>query len=298
MIAGRAVALGLAVLCLGCGPRESPDAARDRATVTFLKEQIADTKRLIARLESGERITQDRIAIGISEGVVKQIIDASLPPEIVLGNKVRLKLASVQPIFRGNKAGLLFQAEARGVKLEDVTAKLELAGTLERFRLRDTKLSADVEVAHFKVLDTSLGTAPAGLLESLIGGNLKALNDAIPGLEIPVHLEESVEIGGLDEGVVRARAGALPLAVTVAEVIPAGERLWVLLDAKAGPWKSRGAPAAKPTPSGAPPTPSAALPKPGAEPSAAPSKPSSAPSKPSAAPPKPKASAAPPKAKP
>jgi len=283
----RAAAAGLLGLCVGCGPRESVDAARDRAAASFLKEQIADTKRLLTRLESGERITQDRIAIGISEGVVKQIIDASLPPEIVLGNKVRLKLASVQPIFRGNKAGLLFQAEARGVKLEDVTAKLELAGTLERFRLRDTKLSADVEIVHFKVLDTSLGAAPAGLVERLIESNLKAVNDAIPGLEIPVHLEESIEIGGLDEGVVRARAGALPLVVTVAEVIPAGERLWVLLDAKAGPWTSRGAPAAKPKATSASP-----------QPSAAPSKPGTASPKASTAPPKPKASAAPPKAKP
>jgi hypothetical protein len=155
---------------------------------------------------------------------------------------------------------------------------VELGGTLERFRLRDTKLSADVEVAHFKVLDTSLGAAPAGLLEGLIGNNLKAPNDAIPGPEIPVHLEESIEIGGLDEGVVRARAGALPLVVTVAEVIPAAERLWVLLDAKAGPWKSRGAPVAKPMPSAAPPKSSAAPAKPGAAP--------------------PKSSAAPPKARP
>ena len=290
----RAAVAGLLGLCLGCGPRESPEAARDRATEAFLKAQIADTRRLLARLESGERITQDRIAIGISEGVVKQIIDASLPPEIVLGHRVRLKLESVQPIFRGNKAGMLFQAEARGVTLEDVTAKVELAGSLERFRLHDTKLSADVEVVHFKVLETSLGSAPAGLLERLIGANLKAVNDAIPGLEIPVHLEESIEIGGLDEGVVRARAGALPLVVTVAEVIPAAERLWVLLDAKAGPWKARGAPVAKPKPGAGPPKPSAASPKP----SAAPPNPSVAPPKPSAKPPKLKGSAAPPKARP
>ena len=257
----RAAVAGLLGLSLGCGPRESAEAARDRAAESFLKAQIADTKRLLARLESGERITQDRIAIGISEGVVKQIIDASLPPEIVLGKRFRLRLESVQPIFRGTKAGMLFQAVARGVTLEDLTAKVELGGTLERFRLQDTILTADVEVSHFKVLDTSLGAAPAGLLERLIGDNLTTLNDAIPGLKIPVHLEESIEIGGLDEGVVRARAGALPLAVTVAEVIPAGERLWVLIDAKAGPWKSRAAPAEKPKPSAAPPKPSAAPPE-------------------------------------
>jgi len=82
--------------------------------------------------------------------------------------------------------------------------------------------------------------------------------------------------------------------VTVAEVIPAAERLWVLLDAKAGPWKARGAPVAKPKPGAGPPKPSAASPKP----SAAPPNPSVAPPKPSAKAPKLKGSAAPPKARP
>ena len=248
-----AAVAGLLGLCLGCGRRESPEVARDRAAESFLKMQIADTKRLLARLESGELVTQDRIAIGISEAVVKQLLDASLPPEIVLGKRVRLTIESVQPFFRGNNAGLVFQAVARGVTLRDLNARLELGGTLQRFRLRDGILRADVELAHFKVLDTSLGTAPAGLLERLIADNLKALNDAIPAIELPVHLEQSIEIGGLEEGVVKARAGALPLEVTVAEVIPGGERLWVLLDAKAGPWQPRASPAAEPKPGVAPP---------------------------------------------
>ena len=243
----RAVAAGLLGLGLGCARRETPELARDRATETFLKRQIADTKRLVGRLEAGEHITQDRIAIGITEGVVKQLLDASLPPEMVLGNRVRLRIESAQPIFRGNNAGLLFQAVARGVKLQDVTARVELGGTLERFRLDDTKLRADVALAHFKVLETSLGDMPAGLLEALIKDNLKALNDAIPDIEIPVHLEHTIEIGGLDEGVVQARAGALPLEITVAEVIPGGERLWVLLAAKAGPWQPRGSPPPRPS---------------------------------------------------
>ena len=251
---------------LGCGHREPPEVARDRAMESFLKKQIADTKELLTRAESGQLVTKDRIAIGITEGVVKQILDASLPPEMVLGNRVRLRIESVQPIFRGNNAGILFQAAARGVKLEDLTARVELAGTLERFRLDNTKLRADIELAHFRVLDTSLGTAPAGLLENLIQDNMAGLNESMPDIEIPVHLEHEIEIGGLDEGVVQARAGALPLEVTVAEVVPASERLWVLIDVKAGPWEPRGSPPPRPTPRPS----SAPTPKPKSSPSAKP----------------------------
>ena len=46
----------------------------------------------------------------------------------------------------------------------------------------------------------------------------------------------------------KARAGVLPLEVTVAEVIPVSERLWVLIDAKAGPWQPRGSPPPTPKP--------------------------------------------------
>jgi hypothetical protein len=281
---GRAAAAGLLALALGCVRRESPEVARDRATETFLKTQVADTKRLIARLESGEQITRDRIAIGITEGVVKQLLEASLPPEMVLGNHVRLRIESAQPIFRGNNAGLLFQAVARGVKLQDLTARVELGGALEHFRLDGTKLRGDVELAHFKVLETSLGTTPAGLLETLIETNLQAVNDAIPGIEIPVHLEHEIEIGGLDEGVVQARAGVLPLEITVAEVIPGGERLWVLLAAKAGPWEPRGSPPPKPS------VPRPAPPKPTASPDATPKpKPAASPATSAKASPTPKA---------
>lgn len=231
---------------LGCGRRESPEVARDRAAESFLKAQIADTKRLLARAESGQLVTRDRIAIGISEGVVRQILDVSRPPEMILGKRVRLRIESAEPIFRGSNAGLVFQATARGVHLGELNARVELGGTLERFRIEGTSLRAEVELRHFKVLDTSLGAAPAGLIERLIADDLASVSEAIPDVQIPVRLEHAVEIGGLEEGVVQTRAGSLPLQVTVAEVIPGAERLWVLLDAKANPWQARGSPAAGP----------------------------------------------------
>jgi hypothetical protein len=97
-------------------------------------------------------------------------------------------------------------------------------------------LIADVDLAHFEVLDTSLGDIAADVLESLVTENKDAFKGLIDAVEIPVHLKQAVDIEGLDEGVVVARAGALPVEIAVAEVIPVRERLWVLLDAKAGPW--------------------------------------------------------------
>jgi hypothetical protein len=44
---------------------------------------------------------------------------------------------------------------------------------------------------------------------------------------------------------VSTRGGVLPLAMTVAQVVPVNQRLWVFIDAKAGPWQAKDAAAAK-----------------------------------------------------
>ena len=69
---------------------------------------------------------------------------------------------------------------------------------------------------------------------------------AIPPLEIPVQIEQSIKIGGLTEGPVVAKPGSLPLHITVSHVIPVNQRLWVLLQAKAGPWQTAAAAPAAP----------------------------------------------------
>jgi hypothetical protein len=150
---------------------------------------------------------------------------------------VRVRIESAQPLFRGNNAGLVFQAVARGLEDGGPTARIEIGGTLERTRIERGALVADVNLTHFKVLDTSLGDMAADALEALVKENARALTGLLRAVEIPVHLEQSLEVGGLDAGVVVARPGVLPLEMTVAEVVPVQERLWVLLDAKAGPWQ-------------------------------------------------------------
>ena len=59
----------------------------------------------------------------------------------------------------------------------------------------------------------------------------------IPSLDLPVRLDEAIEVGSMEDGVVRTRAGRLPLKAAVAEVLPLGGRLWVFVDLRAGPWQ-------------------------------------------------------------
>ena len=155
----------------------------------------------------------------------------------MIADRLRVRVESVDPVFRGNKAGLVFRARVSSVDAPGASATIEMGGALENFKLGDGKLTAGVTLAHFSVLESSIGELAADALDGLVRGNAGAIQGAIPPVEIPVQLEESVKIGGLTEGAVVARPGALPLDISVRHVIPVNRRLWVLLQAKAGPWQ-------------------------------------------------------------
>jgi hypothetical protein len=244
---GAVAALACAALA-GCETRESPEAARDRVAEAFLMRQIADLGTLVKRAEEGDLVTRDRVSIGIAEEVVKALLDASLPQEKTLKDRVRVRLESAQAYFRGNNAALVFQAAAQGLGPVGASARLELGGALESFRIDQGRLIGDVKITHFKLLESTLGDVANDALETLVGENLDELADLIPTLEIPVSLEQVIKIDGLDEGVVTVKPGSLSLAMTVAEVIPVNQRLWILLELKAGPWQKAAPqkPAAKP----------------------------------------------------
>ena len=232
---GLAAALAVSLLAAACQPRESLEDARARAGESVALAEIADLHKLIAKAEAGQLSTESRVAIGIAESVSRELLEASLPQEKMIGDRLIVRLETAQPFFRGNNAILVCRASARTARSAAV-AHLELGGRLTNFRIDDGKLVSGVEIVHFKVLDSSLGDMGSDVLESIVGGNLESLSGLLPGLEIPVTLEESIPIGGLSAGVVQVKGGSLPLKVSLAEVIPVKERLWILLDVSAGPW--------------------------------------------------------------
>ena len=232
--------LCLAVLAGACVRRESQQVTRDRAAEAMLIAQIGDLRALVARAEAGQLTTRNRIAIGIAEETSEALLNASLPQEQVVGGHLLVRIERARPYFQGDNAVLVFQASARELRT-GATARLELGGRLVNFRIEKDTLTTGVELVHFQVVDTSLGQVAAGVLELLVRQNRAALSRLLPGIVIPVHLEKTVEIAGLREGVVVVKAGALPLQMTLAQVIPVNHRLWILLDVKAGTWQRRAA---------------------------------------------------------
>ena len=239
-----AFALALALVA-GCARRERPEVTRARASETFLRSQIAGLEKTIGQVERGELTSTDQVAIGLSEDLAKGLLNASLPLETVVAERLRVRVDSAVPIFRGTKAGLLFQATVSSVAISSASASLEIGGTLDDFEFVEGRLRARVKLAHFAVRESGLGDLAADVIDRLVRANAAAIEGAIPRVEFPIELQQSIKIGGLTEGPVVAKPGSLPLDIAVSQVVGGDRRLWVLLKAEAGRWQPDATPAAE-----------------------------------------------------
>jgi hypothetical protein len=190
----------------------------------------------VARAERGDLVTLDQIVIGVDESAAGELIRASLPRDVSLKGIV-VRIESAQPLFRGNQAGLVFRGRVHAVGVPNVFAAVELGGTLDDFAVADGRLSARVKLIHVVLLESSAGKLGGGTVEHLIRDNLRAIERAVPAIDIPVGIEESVGTDDERIGPVTVKPGRLPLRITVARVVPVSGRLWILLDAAVGPWQ-------------------------------------------------------------
>jgi hypothetical protein len=270
----------------GCA-KPDPGANRRRTQVAVLRRQIVGLRDLVAAAEKGEIANTGQVLIGIEEKLLTELVNANLPPEIAIADRLRVKISQAEVRFRATTSIVLLRARLGSVSHADRFADVLLGGGLEEVQIEPAtgRLTARIGLFHIEVEKTSghvLAPLVATLIEEVGPEGLDLIAQKIPPVEIPVRLEPEIRIPGFGNGPVTVAPGMLPIKLVVARVAPVSGRLWIVLDASAGPWQAL----AEPTPS------PAASPAPTPSPSAPPS-PSVAPSRavpsPSPAPPGPKA---------
>lgn len=208
-----------------------------RVTRTFLEAQVSGLQELIAKAERGELVTADQLAVSVDESVARELLNVPLPQEKIIGGNVRVSIEKAEPYFRGSQGAMLFRARATSQRMPAQFAELELGGGLDEMKLVEGRLSARVRLIHFSIVKASVGPLAQAALESLVRENLDSIQDLIPPLEVPVHLDERVAIPGFDEGPVSVKGGALAVKAKVSHVLYANQRMWVLIDAGIGEWE-------------------------------------------------------------
>jgi hypothetical protein len=203
----------------------------------LLEREVAGLRSSVAKLERGEPFFPvDAVVVSLDEAVFKQFVDAQLPLSVEL-ERFHVELKSARATFRGSPAVTLSGTIVPKAHPE-LVGEVSAIGALESVKLDAASgtLRAEIAVDHVDLLQM------AGLENVLAGTAVDELARAvrleiegrIPKVEIPVKLEQTIELPELDDGPVRIEGARMPLSVSVADVTAGQGVLWIAIRVEPG----------------------------------------------------------------
>jgi hypothetical protein len=210
--------------------------ARDRgeaelhARQSALEREAEGLRATLGKLERGEPILpEDAVVVSVSESVIKEFLEAQLPFEADAG-QFQVKLTQGEAVFRGSPAiqlsGSIWHAEH-----PDLVCEVRALGALQDVRvepetgtLRATVGLDHVDLVRMGGLEKYI---PGGSRNELARTVRKQLEPRLPVVQIPVKVEQGVELPSVTSGPVRIQGATMPLAVSVADVFAGTGVLWV-----------------------------------------------------------------------
>jgi hypothetical protein len=239
----RGVAL---ILILAVGPAGAACRRHSRPRITadqaVAARQRRGLERLVAKAAKGPLMPVEEVLVVVDQGLVQDLLGASLPYERVISGKYRVRVTA---------AGVTFDDGAAIVRLE---GRASLAAGGEAGAFADVTVVGSLDIVE---LDPSSGMlrgrvriiavearrvgvlgvrAPAErLVEALSREGVEAFNVLASSIEIPVRLEREVTLPAVGpEGGVKIDAASVPVRLGVVGLNAFRGKLWVSIDAAAG----------------------------------------------------------------
>jgi hypothetical protein len=232
MTRGRALAAGFVLVAAAAGCARDKGAGELHAAEVLLEREVKGLRESVAKLERGEPLfPHDAVVVSIAEDVVKGFVAAQLPVTVEL-DKFRIELKDAMAMFRGTPSvtltGTIVHKDHPGF-----VGEVSAIGALESITVDAASgtLKADVAVDHVELLRM-------GGLEKFIGGGSvdelartvrKQLSGRLPDIQIPVKIEQAIDLPAVTHGPVRLQGASMPLAVSVAEVVAGQGVLWIAI---------------------------------------------------------------------
>ena len=222
------IALAIGGFAGGCKQDRGQGALHAQLTA---REREADGLRAsLARAERGEPILpEDAVVVSVSESVIKEFLDAQLPFEVEAGS-FKVTLAQAAAVFKGSPAVNLTGAIAP-TGHPDLVGEVRAQGALEDIKvdpesgtLRATVAIDHVDLVKMAGLEKFIGK---GSLDELARTVRKQLEGHVPEVQIPVKIEQGIELPSITDGPVLIQGARMPLEVAVADVFAGGGLLWV-----------------------------------------------------------------------
>jgi hypothetical protein len=220
----------LGALAAGCAPDKG--AGELHAAQVLLEREVKGLREAVEKLDRGEPLfPEEAVVVSIAEEVVRGFLSAQLPVTVEL-DKFRIELKDARAIFRGTPSvtltGTIVHKEHPGF-----VGEVSAIGALDSITVdaESGTLKANVAVDHVDLLKM-------GGLETFIGGGTvdelartvrRQLGGRIPRVQIPVKIEQAIDLPAITQGPVRLHGASMPLAVSVADVVAGQGVLWIAI---------------------------------------------------------------------
>jgi hypothetical protein len=244
-------AIGFALaLVSAAGCRQDEGEGKLHAQLAALEREAEGLRESVAKLERGEAVLpDDAVVVSISEDVVKDFLTAQLPFDADAGS-FKVTLTEGEAVFRGSPAVSLRGTIAPS-EHPDLIGEIAAKGALENIRvegetgtLRATIALDHVDLVQVAGLEQFIPDASRNELARTVRMQLAG---HLPELQIPVRIEQAVELPSVTDGPVRIRGARMPLEVTIAGVFTGRGLLWIAVRVVPGelartPGETKGAP--------------------------------------------------------
>lgn len=225
----------LSALAAGCGREKG--AGELHAKLVLLEREVGGLRASVGRMERGHPVLPaEAVVVSIGETVARQFIDAQLPFPIEV-QSYRIEMTRAEASFRGtpsvNLTGSIVHKEH-----PDFVGEVRAIGAFDSIQVDPASgtLRARIAVDHVDLLRM-------GGLEKILGGQTldelaravrKQLAGGIPEVQIPVKIEQGIDLPAVTEGPVRLHGASMPLAVSVADVFAGQGALWIAINVAPG----------------------------------------------------------------
>jgi hypothetical protein len=233
----QAALLLAALLATGACARGPEGAGELHAQKAMLEREVAGLREVIDRSERHEPLIPEKdLAVGIDESLLRDLITAQLPFDLDAG-VYHIKLAEAEVMFRGAPGVRLHGGLTRS-GLVELEAVVEVLGALENISVDKERgvLTAKIAVDHIDIqkaagVETILSGAA---LDKVARAIRLQIADKLPPIEIPVKVQQSIELPAVTSGPVRINGARMPIAASVSRVLAGQGRLWVAIHFEPG----------------------------------------------------------------
>ncbi len=219
----------LALFAAACG-REFEGGGDLRAQKVVLKREVDGIREIVTRLERGEPVLPlDDVAISIDDTFVRDLVAAQLPFEMDV-DRFHLSLTEAEAQFRGSPVVRL-RGALRLKERPDLEAAVTVVGALEEIQVEQSTstLRAKIAVDH-------IGIEKAAGLEQVLSGSTMdeaarlvrlQIEGQLPPIQIPVKVQQSIDLPAVTNGPVRIDGARMPLQVAVSQVTAGQGRILI-----------------------------------------------------------------------